>query len=174
VWEENGLITITGGKLTTFRTMASDTLKVARRVLPDLVSRDHDMRMVDPVAPNLPVAASLDAGARSRLLGRYGAEAPAVLASAELGELQPIPETDSLWVELRWAARCEGVVHLDDLLLRRVRIGLLLSQGAMSLMEDIRAIAQPELGWDDARWEKEAAAYALAWKRGHSLPGGCS
>jgi glycerol-3-phosphate dehydrogenase len=40
-----------------------------------------------------------------------------------------IPNTNVLWAELRWAARSEGVVHLDDLLLRRVRLGLLLAAG---------------------------------------------
>lgn len=76
----------------------------------------------------------------------------------------------SLWAELRWAARDEGVVHLDDLLLRRVRVGLLLPHGAMPILERIRAIVQPELGWDDARWEADVASYADIWRQGYSLP----
>ena len=40
-----------------------------------------------------------------------------------------IPGTETLWAELRWAARAEAVVHLEDLLLRRTRLGLLLRGG---------------------------------------------
>jgi len=77
---------------------------------------------------------------------------------------------DSLWAELRWAARDEGVVHLDDLLLRRVRLGLLLPGGGVPILERVRAIAQPELGWDDARWLTEADAYAALWAQAYSSP----
>jgi glycerol-3-phosphate dehydrogenase len=76
-----------------------------------------------------------------------------------------------LWAEIRWAARAEGVVHLDDLLLRRVRLGLLESRGGLPLLERVRAIAQPELGWSDDRWAREAAAYELRWRECYSLPG---
>ena len=70
--------------------------------------------------------------------------------------------------ELRWAAREEGVVHLADLLLRRVRIGMLLPNGAQDIMDKIRAIVQPELGWDDARWATELASYRGTWQRYYS------
>ncbi len=170
VWEENGLLTVTGGKLTIFRLMTLDTLKAMRHLLPDLPPVDSNTRMLDPVAPNLPDAESLDDDTRRRLLGRYAADAPAMVAAAAPGELEQIPGTDSLWAELRWAARDEGVIHLDDLLLRRVRIGLLLRHGAMPIMDRIRAIVQPELGWDDARWHAEIAAYADVWAQGYSAP----
>ncbi|NIS80137.1 MAG: FAD-dependent oxidoreductase, partial [Anaerolineales bacterium] len=74
------------------------------------------------------------------------------------------------WAELRWAAQAEGVVHLDDLLLRRVRLGILLPRGGMQWMERIRAIAQPELDWDDERWTLEARRYAHLWDSYYSLP----
>jgi glycerol-3-phosphate dehydrogenase len=37
-------------------------------------------------------------------------------------------------------------------------------------MDRIRAVARPELGWSDERWEREAAAYADLWRRCYSLP----
>jgi glycerol-3-phosphate dehydrogenase len=74
-----------------------------------------------------------------------------------------------LWAELRWAARDEGVVHLDDLLLRRVRLGLLLPQGGLSIMERIRTIAQLELGWSDDRWAQEVSDYTILWNRCYSV-----
>ncbi len=107
---------------------------------------------------------------RRRLIGRYGADVTHLIAAAQPGELTPIPGTPLLWAELRWAARDEGVVHLDDLLLRRVRLGLLLRRGGETYLPAIRAICQPELGWDDARWEAEAAAYRALWQAHYSLP----
>jgi glycerol-3-phosphate dehydrogenase len=68
-----------------------------------------------------------------------------------------------LWAEVRWAARAEAVAHLDDLLLRRVRLGLLLPEGGRRHLARIRAIAQPELGWDDAGWAREVEAYLALW-----------
>jgi glycerol-3-phosphate dehydrogenase len=61
-------------------------------------------------------------------------------------------------------------VRLDDLLLRRVRLGLLLPRGGQDCLERIRQIVQPELGWSDSRWEQEASAYADLWQRSYSLP----
>ena len=71
---------------------------------------------------------------------------------AQPGEWDQIPGTPAVWAELRWAARAEAVVHLDDLLLRRVRVGLWLPGGGVDLLPRVRAIVQPELGWDDERW----------------------
>ncbi|NKQ34533.1 MAG: hypothetical protein HF973_02845, partial [Chloroflexi bacterium] len=170
VWEESGLLTITGGKLTTFRLIALDALKAARHRLPDLPEIDEDAAILNPVDQDLPGGENLDEADRLRLTGHYGAEAAALVQAAPPDELARIPGTHTLWAELRWAARAEGVVHLDDLLLRRVRLGLLLPQGGAGQLSRIRAICQPELGWDDARWEAEAAAYLALCRQAYSLP----
>ncbi|MGE5222188.1 MAG: glycerol-3-phosphate dehydrogenase/oxidase [Omnitrophica WOR_2 bacterium] len=177
VWEEDGLLTVTGGKLTTFRLIALDVLKRAGRYLPGLPEMDHSMPVLnrvdlDQLAQADPegLIGSLEEQVRRRLLGRYAADAPAFVKTAREGELEAIPGTPVLWAELRWAARDEGVVHLDDLLLRRVRLGLLLPQGGKAVMPAIRSICQPELGWDDARWEAEAAAYEQLIERCYRLP----
>ncbi len=170
IWEEGGLLTVTGGKLTTFRLIALDALRAVRDRLPDLPPVRGDVPVLNPVNVALPGGERLDETARRRLLGRYGADAPALVAAAGPGELERIPGTESLWAELRWAARAEGVVHLDDLLLRRLRLGLLLPEGGRALLPRIRRICQPELGWDDARWEAEQAAYLDLWRRHYSLP----
>ena len=86
------------------------------------------------------------------------------------GELKAIAGTPVLWAELRWAARCEGVVQLDDLLLRRVRLGLLLPHGGAEFLPQIRAICQDELGWGETRWEEEEAAYLSLWRKCYGLP----
>jgi glycerol-3-phosphate dehydrogenase len=84
-------------------------------------------------------------------------------------ELQPIEGTIYLWAELRQAARTEGVVHLDDLLMRRVRLGLLAPGGGIPMMDHIRSIVQVELGWDDARWLREVQTYTELWNRAYRL-----
>jgi glycerol-3-phosphate dehydrogenase len=94
----------------------------------------------------------------------------ALLEAAQPGELERIPETYFTWAELRFAARAEHVVHLNDLLLRRVRAGLVLPEGGREHLPRVRAICQAELGWDDTRWEQEEGEYLSAWKTHHGTP----
>ena len=165
VWEENGLVTVTGGKLTTFDAIARDAL---RRVAPHLGGpAAAGGTPLDPIAGGDPLAdlAGTDLGpaALRRLVGRHGRDAAAALAAAGPGETEIIEGTLDPWLGIRWAARSEGVVHLDDLLLRRVRLGLQLPGGGAAVMDRIRAITQPELGWDDDRWAVEEDGYRRLW-----------
>ena len=172
LWNENGLLSVTGGKLTTFRLMAHEALMKIRRYLPGNPKFDPESRVLDipPVeSASLPQSDHLSPAMRVRLLGRHGANTLALLASAQSGELEPIECSSNLWAELRWAAHAEGVVHLDDLLLRRLRIGLLLPQGGTSEMERIREIAQPELGWNDERWSEEVFTYSKLCRKCYHL-----
>jgi len=79
--------------------------------------------------------------------------------------------TDTLWSELIWSCRHESVQHLDDLLLRRTRIGVLLPNGGTNEMTEIRKICQQELGWDDTVWSREWERYQQVIARHYSLPG---
>ncbi|NHZ71624.1 MAG: FAD-dependent oxidoreductase [Aquificales bacterium] len=169
VWQENGLLTVTGGKMTTFRLIALDALEAVSHLLPDIPEPDHKQPVLDPVDVAL-ADDNLTETCRRRLLGRYAAAAPALVAAAQADELTVIPGTQTLWAELRWAARAENVVHLDDLLLRRTRLGLLLQNGGAKLLPRIRTICQPELGWDDARWQQEEADYLALIACCYSIP----
>jgi len=75
------------------------------------------------------------------------------------------------WAELRWAAENEAVVHLDDLLLRRVRMGLLMPLGGFDQMDKIRKLVQTPLGWSDETWQTETARYETIWRKNYFLPG---
>jgi glycerol-3-phosphate dehydrogenase len=176
LWDEAGLVTITGGKLTMFRHMACKTLAFIRRRLPGRPRPAHAARALDAVDSgefsSLAGAAGLGAQQQVRLLGRYGYSAPDLMRAARAGELTPVGNAPTLWAELRWAARTEEVTHLDDLLLRRTRLGLVLPGGAQSEMERIRSTCQEELGWNDIRWQNEADAYQALWQRAHAPPGG--
>ncbi|OON62234.1 FAD-dependent oxidoreductase [Massilia sp. KIM] len=168
VWSEPGLVSVTGGKLTTFRAIALDALREAARQLPGWEADLRPQPLFARAAP--PRCAALPAGILQRLAGRHGAQAQALLDAAREDELDAVPGTQTLWAELRWAARAERVLHLDDLLLRRTRLGLLLPAGGAALLPRIRAICQPELGWDEARWLAEEAAYVLCWREHYAPP----
>lgn len=174
VWLENGLLTVTGGKLTTFRPIAHDAL---RAIWPQLVTDadgaapdlDEDAPMLMPV-DQVDGLERLDDSSRRRLLGRYGVDASRLVDLARPGELESIDGTPFLWAELRWAARAEGVVHLDDLLLRRVRLGILLPEGGRDCLPRVRDICQSELEWSDARWQAEEADYLALWRAHYAPP----
>ena len=168
---EEGLLTVTGGKLTTFRATAVAALRTAVARIPALGRVGAEARIF--AAPNLETGKALeelpDAVAR-RLIGRYGDFAPAVHAAARAGDMQPIGATPTTWAELRWAFRAENVVHLDDALLRRTRLGLLLRDGGAEFLPRIGEIARQELGWDDARWRAEEERYRALIAQSYSLP----
>ncbi len=165
LYQEQGLITITGGKYTIFRIMARQALEAA------LVQMGHNpsvpkRRIFDKV--DLNAMDSLDSVYARYLGGRHGLETRDLLAAAQTGERESIQPLQNIWAELRWAAREEGVMHLSDLLLRRVRLGLLLPDGAAGVMDRVRCIVQPELGWDDATWQRELSDYRATWKKYYS------
>ncbi len=112
-----GVVTVVGGKLTTYRRMAEDAVDAALRQcgLPAGACRTRDLPLVGagPAAPGLP----------PRLVRRYGSEAVKVAADPEL--LAPI--ADGLPVtaaELRFGVEHEGALDVGDLLDRRTRLGL--------------------------------------------------
>ncbi len=162
LWNENGLLTVTGGKLTTFRIMAQDALLALRHMIPDLSPPRSRRRIVDAVDAEALAGFKLEPDSVQRLLGRFGVEA---LEVANMGELDTIGPTPTLWAEIAHAANAEGVLHLDDLLLRRGRLGILLPDGGMRELPRIRALAQPRLQWSDERWESEVVRYRSIWQR---------
>jgi glycerol-3-phosphate dehydrogenase len=165
LYEENGMITITGGKFTTFRLMSKQALIAALKTLGKEPKLDHPV-IFDPL-PEMGCE-DLDPSILRYQLGRHGTDTAAMLAAAQPGELEPFGPLNNTPAELRWAARDEGVEHLDDLLLRRVRLGNLLPDGAIPLLPRIRKITQPELGWSDARWQAEEKSYRKIWKTYYS------
>jgi len=166
VRDESGLVTLTGGKLTTFRLMAQDALALAAPHVGQPFARNETplFTLAGPLNPRWSPAV------RQRLLARYGSLAAHLCADAHAEDLECIPGTQTLWIELPLAARHEAVEHLDDLLLRRTRLGLLLPNGALALLERIRLRCAPHLGWSDARWDTEIARYRALVAAHYQLP----
>jgi glycerol-3-phosphate dehydrogenase len=169
VWEEDGLLTITGGKLTIYRVMAAQALNAISARLGGNPRFNHKMKAFE----SLPKPAGntlLDREHWNYLAGRYGRQVNDLIRESPAGELTPIGSLPALWAELRWAARHEAVMHLDDLLLRRLRLGLTCPQGGQQLLPHILGIVQSELGWDDKRWQAEVKRYRQIWQSYYSLP----
>lgn len=166
VLDESGLITLTGGKLTTFRLMAQDALALAAAHVGKPFAQD-DAVIFTPVGALNP---RWSASVRHRLAARYGYRAEDLSRHATNADLQAIAGTQTLWLELAVAAQFEAVVHLDDLLLRRTRLGILLPRGALDHLTRIRALCQPHLHWDDTQWHSEIERYRAQIAAHYQLP----
>ncbi|MBS2013584.1 MAG: glycerol-3-phosphate dehydrogenase/oxidase [Deltaproteobacteria bacterium] len=165
IWKEDGLLTISGGKLTTFIVMARDALAAAAEELGELGPRT---RIFDEAPAEVEWPSTIAEDARMRLVGRFGVEIADLVKDRE--RATKIDGTIAYWSELAIAAESEAVVNLGDLLLRRVRLGLLLPNGGLDQIAKVRAVAQPALGWSDARWEREEKLYRETWKKAYSVP----
>jgi len=168
VWSEPGMISVAGGKLTTFRSIALDVLRQVAPQLPGWQLRADRAPVFARVS--IPARHDLPASVLRRLAGRHGAQVKPLLKAARGGELDYVPGTQTLWAEVRWAARAEQVHRLDDLMLRRTRLGLQLADGGEALLGRVRVICQEELGWNDEHWEREQAIYLKAWRGQHGVP----
>ena len=164
----SGMVTITGGKLTTWRRMAKLAVdRIVEREGRTAPCRTHEIPLgmaVDAAA--LPRVEGVPESAYAQLAGRYGYAARDVLMlAADRGELaQPLlAGHPDLLAEAVHAARGEQASTVGDVLLRRTRLGL---TGARALCapgeqapERVAAVLGEELGWDGARCAAEAAAF---------------
>jgi glycerol-3-phosphate dehydrogenase len=128
------------------------------------------MPVLNQVDYQIPECKDLSDKCRRRLLGRFGSDTQPMVKSAHSGEMNTIPGSNYLWAELRWAARAEGVSHLDDLLLRRTRLGQILPKGAESILPKVKSICLEELGWSENRWKQEQFDYQTLWGECYYLP----
>ncbi len=169
IWEESGLLTVSGGKLTTFRVIAEDVLGRAHKYLPAMQELSKG-----PVFSAGPAEAlqgfRLSPDVRRRLHGRLGREVAEFATLATDAELQAIAGSTFCRAELRWSLRNECVMHLDDLMLRRTRLGNVLPHGGADILDDVLQLCREELEWDAARCTSERELYLQTWQRHYALP----
>jgi len=170
VWTDKGLVTITGGKLTTFRRSALAALKAVKPFLTPGKIKGPRAPVFFKVPGHPEKDYGLPVSVWHRLYGRYGERANDLVSMAAPEDLSYIPGTHTLWAELPFAAKHEQVGHLSDLLLRRVRIGLLTPQGGKAYLKRIHKICKDALPWDKKRWRKEIKSYLKHWNCYYSLP----
>lgn len=172
---DSGVVTITGGKLTTYRKMAADTID---EVLAEVLDADRVTRLRQrSKTKNLKIHGAngyeeLMASADSlsplggdevrRLADRYGSDATTVLAIAEsdpsMAELL-VPGLPYLRAEAIFAVRYEMATTVDDILSRRTRARLEVRDASADAAFAVAALLAPELGWDEAEQARQVADY---------------
>jgi glycerol-3-phosphate dehydrogenase len=167
-----GLITIAGGKYTTYRVMAEDAVDAAVRNLPQRVPSSVTAQTPLLGAQGwhalwnrrrrLAEEVGLHVSRVEHLLGRYGAMITEILdlleQRPELGERITGADT-YLKVEAVYAASHEGALHLDDLLTRRTRISIETFDRGLAAAHDVAPLMGEVLGWDDDRVAREIEHY---------------
>jgi len=157
------VISIAGGKLTTYRAMAEDTVDEVVKVLGrggKCTTKGlalHGAAGYDQVGDG-----GLGAEVRDRLVHRYGADAATVitLATEDPALAQPlVPGLPYLRAEAVYAARDEMVVTLDDILARRTRARLLARDATAAAAEDVAALVGPDLGWSEDEQRAQVQRY---------------
>ena len=153
-----GVITVTGGKLTTYRRMASDTVDVAVKALgitgrrPSRTKRVRLHGAAGWDAPELP----------ADLATRYGGDAREVLAlsRADATLAEPIvPGLPYAKAEVVYAVRSEMARTVDDVLARRTRARLLARDASAAAAPEVAALMAAELGWGDAERDRQVDRY---------------
>jgi glycerol-3-phosphate dehydrogenase len=147
---DTGVVTVVGGKLTTYRRMAQDAVDavVRRARLGCAPCRTRDLPLVGAV----PRDRLAGVAAPGRLVRRYGAEAPALLAAARRTGLSDdellAPVADGVpttLAELLWGVTHEGALDVGDLLDRRTRVGLVPAHREAAVPAARRALAMAGL-----------------------------
>lgn len=176
----SGMITMTGGKLTTWRPMAEQVVdRLVARDKREAPSRTEEIPLGLPVDPvDLPVAQGLTEQARDHLAKRYGYAATDVISiiRSDLKMAQPIVSCmpDPL-AEVVMAARSEQARSVGDVLLRRTRLGLVAARELIAAGEEVPMAVQnvaealgDELGWDEHKkrqecdeWQRVASAEGI-------------
>jgi glycerol-3-phosphate dehydrogenase len=160
----SGLVTITGGKLTTWRRMAKLAVdRIVEREGREAPCRTDEIPLGQPATDDdlLPVE-GIGEDTHALFAHRYGHAAREVLelaASDERLARRIVPELPDLVAEAPFAVRHEQATTLGDVLLRRTRLGILDARPLCAPDgEAARAVAEamaPELGWDATRVERE-------------------
>ena len=154
----DGVVHITGGKWTTYRQMAEDTVDALAAYFPTLAKvRTKNLRLhgTGPWRPRTDL--------ETHLYQRFGDDAALVVAMIdERPELAgvAIPGLDYVMAEFVYCARHEMATSLIDLLTRRTRAHLMDARATLASAGDIVRLVAPELDWDDRESERQLADYS--------------
>jgi glycerol-3-phosphate dehydrogenase len=167
-----GMVSVAGGKYTTYRVMARDAVDAAvedlGRYTPPcvtehipLVGADGFHALANQVQ-SLAVDLRLPTWRVDHLLNRYGALLEDVLAPAadDPSLSEPVPGAgEYLMAEVRYAATHEAALHLDDVLTRRTRISIETPHRGVESAPSVARLLAATLGWDEATRDAEVDAY---------------
>jgi glycerol-3-phosphate dehydrogenase len=171
---ESGVITVTGGKLTTYREMAEDTVDELVRHLDDAprsARRCRTQRLRLRGAQRADASAS---GLARHLRDRYGSEAPLVQALIDADPTLGEPLVAGLpyvRAEAVHAVRHEMATTIDDVLARRTRSRLQARDASASAAEAVGALLAPELGWSTEEAARQVVEYVALIEAERGAPG---
>ena len=167
-----GLVSVAGGKFTTYRLMARDVIDAAvadfGREVPGSVTDQVPLLGADGLAAVQPAAGRLaeDYGvtraAVEHLLGRYGTLAEEVLnpIRADAGLARPLAEPHPyLRAEVAYAVTHESALHVEDVLMRRTRLFIESADAGAGAAAEVSAIMGRLLGWSRRRRAAETRRY---------------
>jgi glycerol-3-phosphate dehydrogenase len=172
----SGLITVAGGKLTTFRRMAVEVVDHAKAILDGRGYRPTDPRKSRTAADLLPggeaqrvedlftrgMARGLSEPTIAHLVGQYGSETPTLFAAVdEMPEAkEPIhPHHGAIGAQVIHAVRQEYARRLDDVLFRRLSLAHETPDGGLQATDRVAQLMGRELGWDEGRRRQEVERY---------------
>jgi glycerol-3-phosphate dehydrogenase len=179
--DPSGLVSIAGGKLTTYRAMGEAIVDLALKHLPRGVrasagpSRTAKLPLREDGFERAAFEAELRArfglspGRVAHLVRTYGAAAETLLADAPPALHGPIGSSRFTWAEIPWSVRTECPVTLCDLLERRMRLALFAEGQGLRELPRIARIAGECAGWDEPRMREEALAYANVVRRRYQI-----
>lgn len=142
VWGDNGVVTVSGGKLTTFRLIALDALLATGLI--DEAAHRRGQKTKEPMYR------------------------PLESAPSAVENFLHANQDDEVF--FGWLLEQEAVEHLDDLMLRRTRLGLTRPQAGRAVLEHRRKQIQAALGWDDDRWQQEVDRYLEIHEQFYGVP----
>ena len=167
-----GLLSVAGGKYTTYRVMAADAVDAAVAAMGVAApgSCTESVPLVGATGfaamrnrrEHLAQTSGLPVERIDRLLGRYGAELPVLLdlIAGDPALAECLPGTDDyLAGEAHFAVTHEGALHLNDVLTRRTRLSIETPDRGLSAAPVVAAIMAEVLGWDDATVAREVDSY---------------
>ena len=167
-----GLVSVAGGKYTTYRVIGKDAVDLAAKELGFKVAESVTERTpilgadgYHALANQVPALArryNLDENRIEHLLGRYGSLISEVLAPAadDASLLEPIPGAESyIWAEARYAVTHEGALHIDDIVSRRLRVAIEFADRGVAAAQPIAEFVAPLLGWDQNDIEREVSQF---------------
>ncbi|MBU6330685.1 MAG: glycerol-3-phosphate dehydrogenase/oxidase [Acidobacteria bacterium] len=183
----SGVVTITGGKLTTYREMAADTIdEIVDHVIDDATRRRvhrrsttkrlrlHGAEGYEELMASADTTSPLGGEVVRHLADRYGGDARVVLALAESDPdlaAPLVPGLPYLRAEAVFGVRHEMARTLDDVLSRRTRARLLGRDDSAAAARSVATLIAADLGWDGAEIDRQVAAYLALVDAERTVPG---
>ncbi|MGE0878641.1 MAG: glycerol-3-phosphate dehydrogenase/oxidase [Acidimicrobiia bacterium] len=167
---KTGVVTVTGGKLTTYRRMAADTVDVVVRSLGRGTRSSRTERLMLVGTSD----AAAEAATTDPLVARHGTLAAEVrsLAALDPDLARPlVPTLPYLAAEAVHAVRHEMATDLSDVLDRRTRCRIYARDDTADAAADVAAVIGPELGWSPRRQREEADRYRAGVERERATAG---